>query len=408
MTVAAVASANFVANFSATHQTIDGFGGSDAFSNAYGTPLINALYCVNSTDTGCSGPGIGLTLLRVAVGCCPMNNALDVTARGGKVWATGWGTGDPNNPSGYDAIAEIFRSWASGWINGGVPLYGLAAQNEPDCGCNNGSFWTSDKHANFQAILGPKIHGLGLKLIAPEVAFPQNFAEYVGQLELYASTQVDILSYHEYGPTTPTGQASDYGTRHIWETEICDCSGWDPSIGEAVQQSQKQIMDSMNFGANAWHSWWLISGGSGTNDNSGLLGGSDSSNIELTKRYFALGNWSKFVRPGWVRIGVTGSKFGIYGAAAFKDPVSGKFAIVAINDSGADIPNVTFGITGASFVGTIAPYVTSNTTIGALGSDGNLSAGSSASGVPAALTASGGVFTSVVPSGVITFVGSTQ
>src|SRR5690349_20905051 len=87
--------ANFTANFNDVHQVIDGFGGSDAFTgpSRYGSVALDLLYCVNATDPGCAQAGIGMTLLRMGVGIDPPNdaiNAVGVTARGGKVWATPW------------------------------------------------------------------------------------------------------------------------------------------------------------------------------------------------------------------------------------------------------------------------------------------------------------------------------
>jgi hypothetical protein len=59
--------ATFVANFNDVHQTIDGFGASNAWAGTLNPPTLDALYCVAATDPGCSGPGIGLTLLRVGM-----------------------------------------------------------------------------------------------------------------------------------------------------------------------------------------------------------------------------------------------------------------------------------------------------------------------------------------------------
>jgi O-glycosyl hydrolase len=405
--------ANFTANFNDVHQVIDGFGGSDAFSGpgAYGANAMNQLFCVNATDPGCSGPGIGLTLLRQGVGNSVQQNGIDAVARGAKVWGTGWGTGDPNNPAGYDAIANVFSGWATSQIAAGIPLYGLSAQNEPDCGCNGGSYWVPDKHANFQAVLGPKLHALSppVKLLSPEVGGATVFPQYAQAIQANASAnaQVDIFTFHQYSnPVIPPGSASDTGSRHVWETEICDCAGaWDPSIAEAINPTTTEIYDAIvTFGANAWHYWWLISGGSPPTDNSGLIAGNYASPV-LTKRYFALGNWSRYVRPGWVRIGVTGSRSGFYGVGAFKNPTTADFAIIAINNSGSDISNVTFGVSGSNICGSVTPYVTSGTPIGPLGMDGNLSAGSASSNVPSSLPVSGGKFISTVPYGVTTFVG---
>jgi glucuronoarabinoxylan endo-1,4-beta-xylanase len=108
-----------------------------------------------------------------------------------------------------------------------------------------------------------------------------------------------------------------------------------------------------------------------------------------------------------VRVGVTGSASGIY-PVAFKDPVSGKFAIVVLDYNGSGDSNVTFGIQNATISGNVTPYVTSGTPIGVIGTDGNLSAGSASSGVPSSLVPNAGVFTSTVPYGVTTFVGTAR
>lgn len=140
-------------------------------------------------------------------------------------------------------------------------------------------------------------------------------------------------------------------------------------------------------------------------DNLQVLNADSNGLYGVPKRYFAIGNWSRYVRPGWVRIGVSGSLSGLSGVSAFKNPSTGAFAIIAINNSGSDIPNVTFGLAGVTVAGSVTPYVTSGTPVGPLGSDGNLSAGSQASGVPASLPITNGVFTSTVPYGLTTFVG---
>ena len=53
--------------------------------------------------------------------------------------------------------------------------------------------------------------------------------------------------------------------------------------------------------ANAWHYWWLISS-SGNTDNEGLT---DNHRGNPAKRMYALGQWSRFVRPGYYRIDAT-------------------------------------------------------------------------------------------------------
>jgi glucuronoarabinoxylan endo-1,4-beta-xylanase len=397
--------ANFVANFTDVHQTIDGFGGADAFigPGPIGeNSVYDELYCVNATDPGCAAPGIGLTILRQGIGVSDQGNATAVTARGGEIYATQWGI-DPNG--NYTTEAQSIATWASGQISHGVKLYAVSTQNEPDCGCNGGSVWSEAQTAAFADALGPKLHSLSprVNMAAPEVAFPDvSYNSYVAGIEADATANslVDIFSFHQY--RSPVSDVND-GTRHIWETETAECPGppcpWNPSIQEGLGRATNIYDSIVTAGASAWLFWWIWQPDTTLGDQ--VL----TTDAATPKRYFTIGNWSRFVRPGWVRIGVSGSLSGFYGVAAFKNPSTGAFAIVAINNSGSDIQNVTFGIQNATIRGSVTPYVTSGTAIGPLGSDGNLSIGSSSSGVPTSLSVIGGTFTSTVPYGVTTFVG---
>jgi glucuronoarabinoxylan endo-1,4-beta-xylanase len=394
---------------------MDGFGGSDAWGGDYTPNNLDALFCVNATDPGCSAPGIGLTLLREGMdttdngvtfidtvpnpppagAVSSRTAAIGAKARGATLFATPWVV----NPSNYTATAQGIVNWVNSQAAAGIPVYAVTTQNEPDCACNGGYAWNPSQTAAFADVLGPMLHSLSpsIKLISPETAFPPtDFINYTAGLESdpTANVQTDIFSTHQYGDIT--GSPSD-GTRHMWENEASDFGGtWDPSIQNAISESQVWMYDAVvTAGVSAWNYWGLVCG-SGCG-NAGLVG-------DVGAGFPVSGNWSRFVRPGWVRIGVSGSLSGI-SAVAFTDPISGKFAIIAINNSGSDIQNVTFGVSGANVTGSVTPYITSGTPIGALGSDGNLSAGSASSSVPASLPVSGGVFTSTVPYGVTTFVG---
>jgi glucuronoarabinoxylan endo-1,4-beta-xylanase len=406
---------DFQVNFSNVHQTIDGFGASDMFASDW-RPVADQLFCVNASDPGCAAPGIGLHFLRTGIesnggASGELPYALTATARGATVWATSWTTPTgvtPGSSGTYGTYATALTNWANAMHSGGVSIYGISAQNEPDCGCNSGIAWGATDTANLQAVLGPALHGLNpsVKLLSPETAFPQDFNNYRSAIagNSTANADVDIWSTHQYGNIF---NATPDSSRRSWETEFAANAGgdgtYDPSIADAVSQLTT-LHDALSyFSVSAWHYWWVSN--TATRFNAMLINSDNSGSSALTKRYFAMGNWSRYVRPGWVRIGVTGSLSGIYGVTAFKNPSTGDFAIVAMNNSGSDLHSVSFGISGASISGSITPYVTSGTSIGALGSDGNLSAGSTSSGVPASITPSGNTFTSTVPYGVTTFVG---
>jgi glucuronoarabinoxylan endo-1,4-beta-xylanase len=99
------------------------------------------------------------------------------------------------------------------------------------------------------------------------------------------------------------------------------------------------------------YEWWELA----YDSSSGNFGLTDQS-YNPTKRFWATGNWSKFVRPGWVRIDATASpQSGVY-VTAFENQSSGSFAIVAVNTTGNSVSQ-PFSLTGLS-AGSVTPYIT--------------------------------------------------
>jgi O-glycosyl hydrolase len=76
------------------------------------------------------------------------------------------------------------------------------------------------------------------------------------------------------------------------------------------------------------------------------------------KRFYAMGNWSKFVRPGWVMIGTTANPAsGVY-VTAFRSASTNSFAIVAINNNSSSV-DMTFSLSGFPSISSVTPTVTS-------------------------------------------------
>jgi glucuronoarabinoxylan endo-1,4-beta-xylanase len=75
------------------------------------------------------------------------------------------------------------------------------------------------------------------------------------------------------------------------------------------------------------------------------------------KRVFAMGNFSKFVRPGYVRAGIAGAPSSLQ-IVPFVSPTDGTTVIVALN-SGSSAVQVSFFVAGSSWPASVTPYVTS-------------------------------------------------
>ena len=84
-------------------------------------------------------------------------------------------------------------------------------------------------------------------------------------------------------------------------------------------------------------------------------GGSASS---PPKRVYTMGNYSKFVRPGYVRVGISGVPSSVH-MVPFVSPADGTVAIVALNE-GSSAQQVSFFVSGAGWPTTVTPYVTSS------------------------------------------------
>ena len=162
---------------------------------------------------------------------------------------------------------------------------------------------------------------------------------------------VSIIAGHNYdgaaAATYPLGQNQG---KHLWETEVSSFEAFDPSMTNGLKWAKK-INDWMTIAnANAWHYWWLIDG---NGDNEALLGPSG----QTTKRLYVMGNYSKFVRPGYYRIGTSASPVAGVSVSAYKDPSTGKFAIVAINQNASAV-TLDFALNGFT-ANAVAPWVTS-------------------------------------------------
>jgi hypothetical protein len=115
--------------------------------------------------------------------------------------------------------------------------------------------------------------------------------------------------------------------------------------------------------------WWWPASNSGA-DGSNLIrlqntGTPQSGNPTETgqyrvfKRYYAIGNYSRFIEPGWVMIDADRSPAPDVIVTAYKDPASGNFAVVVVNRS-AGTRNVTLHLDGfPARTGAVVPYRTS-------------------------------------------------
>jgi len=124
-------------------------------------------------------------------------------------------------------------------------------------------------------------------------------------------------------------------------------SGWDVNDMEYALHIAKVLhRDLSRLDVNAWH-WWL--GVTPYNYKDGLIkinGELDADSIRTSKVLWTLGHYSRFIRPGYVRIGLANvdNLNGVM-ASAYKSPDNSKLVLVAAN-AGTNAETISFDFAG--------------------------------------------------------------
>ncbi|HEX2926748.1 MAG TPA: carbohydrate-binding protein [Ruminiclostridium sp.] len=380
-------------NFSSTKQSISGFGASSAWCGAINDSVMNSLY---------GDLGYSILRLRIEEGigdnwkngnfnswASELSNAKKASAKGAKVFASPWnppasmqesfsksGDSDPKRLryDKYTEYVQYLNTYVKYMKDNGVNLYAISVQNEPDY-ANDWTWWTPQEMLNFMKNYAGSIN---CKVIAPEsFQFLKNMSDPILN-DATALENMDILGCHFYGTSTsnmayPLYQQKGAG-KELWMTE----KYWDDDTIGNIMGMSKEIHDAMVTGnMNAYVYWWIT-----------WPNGLATSSGQIYKRAYVLGQYSKFIRPGYNRVDATAApKTGVYVSAYTGDK---KAVIVAINQ-GTSAVSQNFVLQNATGLTKVSSYVTD--------SSHNLAAGAS-------INVSGDAFTAQLPAqSITTFVG---
>lgn len=390
-------------------QRIDGFGASGAFwqpaqlmkfPQADRRRILDMLFCGDAIPSEsapqdqdgmpvCQTPGIDASMVRnqIKPNCAArlcliledgdkdqiwlMREALrrgDTTFFSTPWSAPGWmkNKKDEVDPAYYPAYADYLAEYVLGMRDIGLTIDAVSVANEPEVtGASYGSMaWNGEQFRVFlRDHLRPvfAVKGIDSDVLIPESVYWSEQKALPTLNDPLASSRLDIVaghSYHGWHPY-PFKKATEAGKR-IWQTEDSDLDygerPTDPSINDALRWAGKMNRYLTDAEVNAWNYWWLVtekaSGEAFINLNM------DEMTYLVNKRMYAFGNFSRFVRPGWTRIGTTVPHSRNVEVSAFKDPATGRFSIVAINHQTNGQPlDLSFnGFKAAEVV----PYTTSD------------------------------------------------
>lgn len=317
----ATAADTCVINRNITYQTIRGFGGIN-HPEWTGQDMTESQ---RQTAFGNGDNQLGLTVLRVFVNpdstqwYRAVPTAKYASDMGVTVFASPWEppsnlaeSGGSNGKlhlprSNYAAYAQHLNDFGTYMKNNGVDLYAISVQNEPDY-ASEWTYWSTDETTDFIANYGDQI--TSTRLMSPE-SFqyaPEN-ASWVadGGKTFYrkilnnqkAMENCDLFGTHFYGTQRSWMDFPDLENcgKEIWMTEVyvpnsdADSANRYP---EALQVAEN-IHNGLVVGNMSAYVWWYIRRSYGLMTEDGAI----------SKRGYCMAQYSKYVRPGSVRIDAT-------------------------------------------------------------------------------------------------------
>ena len=428
-------------DFGAPQQTIRGFGGSTAWLGQMPSAVATALFSQTS--------GLGLSILRVRIdpegsstgggskGDPYETGEWDYEAANGAeavaanpntiVFASPWtapismkntSTGQPyysggscsdgaaaycggyldptsDTNKGYADYANYLEDFVHFFnTTNSFNLYAISMQNEPEENVNYEScLWTPQQMDTWIASSASTITSdpYSTKLIMPEADSFQPAQAATALSDTNAQGLISIIGGHLYGvQPAPYSIPSGDSSKEIWMTEFGPLSSATLTWAQAMTTYGESIHNSMVTGQYNAYVWWgLFGASSGTCATSagtcGLV--DDAGNVQPMG--YVMGQYSKFIQPGYVRVSATATPVsGVY-VSAYSNSLPAHYVIVAIN-SNTTSESLGFALSNASGVTSLTPYQST-----------------SAAGLAAqsAVTVTGGQFNYTLPAqSIVTFV----
>ncbi len=392
-----------------TAQEIDGFGASGAFrmaNNLMNFPEPGRSEVLDALFSQTKGAGLSIVRNIVPDGSTvgggaksfePSEGVFDWTADEDQIWlmkeaakrgttrfmSTVWSPpawmktnnspiGGRLRPDKYLAYAEYLSAYIRGYKeHHGIDIYAISLANEPDVTVRYAScYWSGKEFHDFLKFLIPVFERdkITAKVIVGELTGWSENPVLESLADSVTSARVDIVGVHAYhtadnDPFPPISQRS--GTlvetlkqkKRIWETEVSNLGRNYPDMNDGLYWAKVIHTHVAENNTNAWLYWWF---NSAPNSGQGMAH-LDSRNKTYTfdKRLFTLGNYSRFIKPGYFRVPMNSQLSTGVLLSAYKNESEKKLIVVAINENvkPRDISVKLKGVTASS----AAPWRTSQT-----------------------------------------------
>jgi glucuronoarabinoxylan endo-1,4-beta-xylanase len=252
----------------------------------------------------------------------------------------------------YDDYAAHLDSFSTYMAANNAPIYAISVQNEPDWpvtyeSCN----WSPAQMLNFMQNNAPSI---GTKVMAPEsYQFRRVMSDPILN-DATACANLGMVAGHIYGGGLTSYPLAEEKGKEIWMTEHYTESAHSGNDWPLALDVGTEIHNVMVAGMSAYV-WWYIVRYYGP-----IADGTYAPKGTVTKRGWIMSQFARFIRPGYFRVKCDDNPQSDVFVSAYRDNISSKVVIVAINTSSWQDKNQTF-VFQNNDVGMVIPYVTSET-----------------------------------------------
>ena len=249
-------------------------------------------------------------------------------------------------PDKYLAYAEYLSMYVRGYKeHHGIDIYAISLANEPDVTVKYSScYWTAKEFHDFLKFLIPVFERDRITarvIVGEHSAWTEN--PVLESLEdSVTAARIDIVGVHAYhaadrDPFPPISQRSGplvetlRQKKKIWQTEAANLGRNYPDIRDGIYWARVLHTHVAENSANAWLYWWSVSPYNG----GGSLVHMDTKTNTYTvdKRLYTIGNYSRFVKPGYFRVHTNSELMAGVLVSAYKSEPENKLVVVVINEN---------------------------------------------------------------------------
>ena len=249
-------------------------------------------------------------------------------------------------PDKYLAFAEYLSMYIRGYKeHHGIDIYAISLANEPDVTVRYSScYWTGKEFHDFLKFLIPVFERdkITSKVIVGELTGWSENPVLESLADSVTAARIDIVGVHAYhtadnDPFPPISQRA--GTlvetlkqkKKIWQTEVSNLGRNFPDMTDGLYWAKVIHTHVAENNTNAWLYWWVVA--SPTSGQGMAHLDSQKKTYTIDKRLYTLGNYSRFVKPGYFRVQTNSQLSSGVLVSAYKSDSDHKLVVVAINEN---------------------------------------------------------------------------